>query len=341
MAVAPGSRALGVSIAFVRPIAALLGNLGGDPAGFLARLDLEAEAPLGTYVDGARLDAALDAEAAARGDPSFALTLARAQLARPLGLFGHLVWLSGTVGDALARAVKFFAMVSQRTALTLDLGDDGEARLVQHPTVREARRGRILTELPFATLALRARTATDGKFVVRATRFAHAGAMSPAYREVFGGEVEFEAARDELVFAADALALPLANADPITAAALEESVARLAAGPQAPSPLPVRARRVAAEVTGPVTFATLAARLAVSERTLRRRLTEAGYSLRSLVDEARRERADALLDAGVAVKDVAFTLGFSEPAAFSRAYLRWTGRRPGKARTGSRRPVAR
>ena len=44
-----------------------------------------------------------------RGDPAFGLTLARAAVVRPLGLFGHMVWLSGTVRDALDRAVKFYA----------------------------------------------------------------------------------------------------------------------------------------------------------------------------------------------------------------------------------------
>lgn len=337
---APTSRARGVSIAFVRPIAELIGRLGGDPAQFLADLGVAPDAPLETYVDGQRVDAALDATAAARGDAAFALTLAQAAMDRPLGLFGHLVWLSGTVGDALTRAVRFFAMVSQRASLSLDPGDDGEVHLRQRPIVRGVRRGRVLTEFPFASLALRARAATGGRFAVQAARFTHAGASSPRYREVFGVEVEFSAPLDELVFATAALALPLATADAITSAALEESVARLAASPHAPSPLPVRARQAAADLTGPVTFAALAGRLGVSERTLRRRLAEAGYTLRSLIDEARRERADALLAAGVAVKEVAFALGFSEPAAFSRAYLRWTGRRPGEGRAGRRRSPA-
>lgn len=334
---APAARALGVSVAFVRPIAELLGRLGGDPARFLADLEVDPAAPPDAYVDGARVDAALDAAAAARGDPAFALTLARAAMTRPLGLFGHLVWLSGTVGDALTRAVRFFAMISQRTSLALHVDDDGgTARLCQRPWARGVRRGRILTEFPFASLALRARAATDGRFAVRAARFTHPGVMAPAYREVFGVDVEFGAAIDELAFAAGALALPLATADPITAAALEASAARLAANPRAPSPLPVRARQAAAELAGPVTLATLAARLAISERTLRRRLAEAGCSARALIDDARRERAEALLATGATVKEVGFALGFSEPAAFSRAYLRWTGRRP-----GARRPTAR
>jgi AraC-like DNA-binding protein len=36
---------------------------------------------------------------------------------------------------------------------------------------------------------------------------------------------------------------------------------------------------------------------------------------------------------GLSVKDAAYRLGFSDPAAFSRAFKRWTGTSPSEART--------
>ena len=68
--------------------------------------------------------------------------------------------------------------------------------------------------------------------------------------------------------------------------------------------------------------------LGISARTLRRNLEQEGTSLRALVDDVRRERADELLATGTPVKEIAFVLGFSETSAFSRAYKRWTGRPP-------------
>ncbi|MCW5803036.1 MAG: helix-turn-helix transcriptional regulator [Deltaproteobacteria bacterium] len=79
---------------------------------------------------------------------------------------------------------------------------------------------------------------------------------------------------------------------------------------------------------GAASLPDVARRIGTSSRTLRRHLEREGLTLRGLVDDVRRARADELLAAGTAVKEVAFALGFSEPSAFSRAYKRWTGRAP-------------
>jgi AraC-like DNA-binding protein len=75
--------------------------------------------------------------------------------------------------------------------------------------------------------------------------------------------------------------------------------------------------------------------LAVSARTLARRLAEEGTTLGGLVEEARRERALLLLDDhSLSCSEIAFLLGYSEPAAFFRAFKRWTGTTPQALRRG-------
>jgi AraC-like DNA-binding protein len=92
-------------------------------------------------------------------------------------------------------------------------------------------------------------------------------------------------------------------------------------------------------VDGDAPVARIARQLGRSERTLRRELSAEGAAYRSIVDKVRRARADVLLaDASVSLAEVAFALGFSEHAAFSRAYKRWTGISPVDARR-SRRPA--
>ena len=318
--------AYGISVALLRPLAELLGRLDLDPVSFLVELGIDDASAPETYVPGDSVDRTLDALAERRGDPALALTLARMAVAKPLGLFSHMVWLSGTVRDALHRAVRFYAMVSRRTTLTLDEPPDGIATLRQH-AVAGVTRGAILTEFAFASLALRARAATAGRFTLRAVCFAHARQDAAPYRELFEAPVTFGAPLDALELAADQLDLALASADPITSAALEAKIAQLTSAPTGQSPFLDRVRRAAAaDLAGTIT--TIAAQLGISARTLRRHLEQEGTSLRVLQDDVRRERADELLAAGTPVKEIAFSLGFSEPSAFSRAYKRWTGKPP-------------
>lgn len=77
---------------------------------------------------------------------------------------------------------------------------------------------------------------------------------------------------------------------------------------------------------------TLSARgLGMSRATLARRLAEEGATFTGLVDDLRRRLALEYLESST-VKETAYRLGFSDPAAFSRAFKRWTGRTAREAR---------
>lgn len=67
----------------------------------------------------------------------------------------------------------------------------------------------------------------------------------------------------------------------------------------------------------------------VSERTLQRRLAEAGTSLADLRDEVRRELAGRLLgETQLSASEIATRLGYSQPSAFTRSTMRWFGATP-------------
>ncbi|MGA6224831.1 AraC family transcriptional regulator [Streptomyces umbrinus] len=73
----------------------------------------------------------------------------------------------------------------------------------------------------------------------------------------------------------------------------------------------------------------VAARLAMSAQTLRRRLAAEGTSFQRIRDQLRRDVAIAALATGtVSIEDISQRLGFSEPSAFHRAFKRWTGSAP-------------
>jgi AraC-like DNA-binding protein len=75
------------------------------------------------------------------------------------------------------------------------------------------------------------------------------------------------------------------------------------------------------------------AQLRMSERTLNRRLNDAGTQFRSLLDDVRRERAQHLLQhTQLGISDIAQRLGFGDATAFGRAFRRCFGVSPSQFR---------
>ena len=77
----------------------------------------------------------------------------------------------------------------------------------------------------------------------------------------------------------------------------------------------------------------IASQLHMTARTLRRKLTAEGYSFQHLKNELRRDQAINLLgDSTHTISQIALQVGFSEPAAFTRAFKKWTGISPRRYR---------
>ena len=86
-----------------------------------------------------------------------------------------------------------------------------------------------------------------------------------------------------------------------------------------------------------MSFELVSSELNMTTHTLRRRLKDEGNSFQEIKDSIRRDRAMVLLDKPTLVlHDIAAQLGFSEPAAFNRAFKKWTGLTPGQYREASK-----
>jgi AraC-like DNA-binding protein len=70
----------------------------------------------------------------------------------------------------------------------------------------------------------------------------------------------------------------------------------------------------------------VAARLAMSPRTLRRRLQERNSTYQHILDEVRVELAKEYVGAtNLSVDQIACRIGFTEATTFRRAFKKWTG----------------
>jgi AraC-like DNA-binding protein len=89
-------------------------------------------------------------------------------------------------------------------------------------------------------------------------------------------------------------------------------------------------RRVLEELRnrGRPALADVAHRLGMTNRTLQRRLRAEGTTFRALLDEAALQVAEHALSGVSTLSETSAELGYSEPAAFHRAFKRWTGTTP-------------
>lgn len=153
-----------------------------------------------------------------------------------------------------------------------------------------------------------------------------------AYRRIYGDRVIlFNAPGDGFVFDASLLDMKLRSADPKLHSVLRRHADQLLNELPSSDSLADRVRRlVVKQLAGrDLNVDRIAEQLHVSRRTLHRRLREEGTTFKQLADEVRRDLALRYLEkGGLSMGEISFLLGFSEVAAFYRAFNRWQGRTP-------------
>lgn len=81
----------------------------------------------------------------------------------------------------------------------------------------------------------------------------------------------------------------------------------------------------------------VARKLALSSRTLQRKLQDEGTSFQAVLDTVRKTLAEQYIQSGTYdLQTITYLTGFANPPAFSRAYKKWTGRSPSEDRETGR-----
>ncbi|GAA4086499.1 AraC family transcriptional regulator [Nonomuraea soli] len=155
--------------------------------------------------------------------------------------------------------------------------------------------------------------------------------------EVLGVPVSWEAEANRIVYHEHLADLPLPQADAamhaIAAQRCMELSARRHRRPGGRADVRELLLKDPADMP---TIVRAAAALHTSARSLRRRLEEEGTSYRALVTEVRRGLAEQYLGCGMTVEATARRLGYSETAAFTHAFTKWSGSPPSQwARSGN------
>ncbi|MDB4961253.1 MAG: Transcriptional regulator, AraC family [Myxococcales bacterium] len=171
---------------------------------------------------------------------------------------------------------------------------------------------------------------TGTRMVPRTVELTHARPASVAeHLRVLGVTPTFSVAINALEWDRAVLERPVPASDPALARTLlRHADALLAARPVPSTSYADRVRRILATNLGEgdASLKRVARDLKMSERSLQRRLTADGVTFDSLLDEMRHQLSlRYLADPQIAISEVAYLLGYSEPSPFHRAFKRWTG----------------
>lgn len=247
------------------------------------------------------------------------------------GAFG-LAWKSAlNLRGSYERAERYARVLTNVSSYQVQNAEDGAC--LQLHREGERRLGlRLSNEATIASIvAISEEVSTDG-FQSQAIYFRHRAPQSTvAHERHFGCPVHFGAEMDALLVSRSVLERPNRLGDRSISkffdTHLEEELSKH--NDSASLEHRVRIQISQALSQGVPKISDVAGCLAMSGRTLQRRLSDRGHSFQTLVDESRRELARRLLkETEFPLAEVAFLTGFSEQSAFNRAFKRWAGQTP-------------
>jgi AraC-like DNA-binding protein len=272
------------------------------------------------------------------GDPDLGLHAAELVNAGSFGMLSYLGVTSPTWGIGLERVSKYFRVFSDASGYRVEI-DKASARAIAFREVATPGPVRQRVEFTVAVLYCYGRACVDGAWAVDDVFFEHGmPGRCEEHRRIFGRLPHFDQLCSGFSFRASLLDRPLKSCEPglhrILERQADQSLAAAHATPSVTAALRALLRR--ADRSCDLSLPRAAHDLGMSARTLQRRLREEGTTHARLVDEVRWALASEMLARDLAISEVAFALGFSEPAAFHHAFKRWTGLTPSEFRRAVR-----
>lgn len=273
-------------------------------------------------IDGAAFFRVLERAARLSGDPSsfgwrFGMELGTTKH----GFLGYLARSSATLRDVFVHDTQF--LPTRVSALSLSMHATGDDTRVEIRTaISLGSAWPIVVNLIAATLA----------------RLGEEILPEGVFADAFGAfVVDVQPLSVSITVPTALLDVPLRSPDAHLAGLSVEQLQRsVAERPEQTS----AARSVAAvlkeSLDDTTTLESVAKRLAMSPRTLRRKLASDGTSFQKVLDEVREARArDYLRATDLTVDEIAAHLAFRSASSFCQAFKRWTGTSPGQFREGA------
>jgi AraC-like DNA-binding protein len=285
----------------------------------------------------------LEYAAEATDDSAFGLHLAQQSNPREAGLLFYVASAAQTIGDALSLYARYCRIGNEAVRPKLTQSREGlrvQLHFVGFP--------RHLTRHNIEFMAVASikglREMSGRAFRLPQVSFVHArNSDLREFERFFGCPVEFGALADQLDFSNETLALPLVTEDRHLLDALQPICDE--AAKERHTPKGTLRASVEDEVQkllphGKAKRETVARALAMSERTLSRKLADERTTYDEIVEQLRRSLAlQYIKDRGISLSQIAWLLGYEGSTSFNHAFVRWTGHPPSTSRREKQLPA--
>jgi AraC-like DNA-binding protein len=243
-----------------------------------------------------------------------------------LGTVGSLMRRCATLGEAIRALGAHLHILDRGTLVHLEKTDD----TVVLACLQYGATGRgsgLIVECLLATVVSALRELCGADWAPSEVLLARrAPNEANAFRSFFRAPVRFNQEMTALVFPASFLGLRVSSADPELRLILERELRELEGA--ARNDLVDQLRRSLRKrlASGSCSCEEVSRRFSLHRRTMNRHLKAAGTGFRTVLDELRFEVARQLVSGTeLPLAQISAALNFSEPAAFTRAFERWSG----------------
>lgn len=305
-------------------------GIDADPIAQACGLDPARFAAIGERISLDRLCRYMEALALISGDDLFGLKSASESRKGASGAFGYAMMNAATVRDFLVFLGRNLQKISETSICTLEIGPRAAHFEWTYSPL-------ILHRAQFVDLGA-AQTFThlraflgDDVSRIRLELEREKPVNTSLHKQLLTPHVGFGAPVNALILPVELLGRSNPQADPHLFAMMAQQVEAMELRrPPADDPVTAVRLHVAENLSSrTLTLAREAERLGMSSRTLQRRLSQAGTSLQSILDDGRKELAGRLLlETSLTVSSIGYRVGFTAPAAFTRSAIRWFGMTP-------------
>jgi AraC-like DNA-binding protein len=266
-------------------------------------------------------------------DPAFGLQVARCWHPSNLGVLGYAWLSSSTLRTGLRRLERYHRLVGERGVTEIEEVPQGiKVRFwANRGDPAEVPVAAVAVDMAMALLLDMCRMNAGAALrPIAASLRRKTPASTDPYTRFFGCPVQFGAAENVFLLSKEDTDSLLPSSNKQLASVFDKMLSEALAQSDR-SDVVARCRAAVLEylTSGEASEEDTAKQLHMSPRTLQRKLAEAKLTYQQLVDETRKDLALRYIDdAKRSIGDITFSLGFSQPSAFTRAFKRWTGFSP-------------